>query len=66
MKALSGHEFARVLERHGWRLLRVRGSHHLYGKGPQRIAVPVHGNRALKIGLQRDLMKAAGLTEADL
>ena len=66
MKALSGREFARVLERHGWQLLRVRGSHHLYGKGTQRIVVPVHGNRTLKIGMQRDLMKSAGLTEADL
>lgn len=31
MKAISGREFARVLARHGWRLLRVVGSHHVCG-----------------------------------
>jgi len=31
MKALSGRELARVLESHGWTLLRVQGSHHIYG-----------------------------------
>jgi len=25
MKAISGREFARLIERHGWRLLRVTG-----------------------------------------
>ena len=44
----------------------MRGSYQLYGKGAQRIVVPVHGNRTLKSGLQRDLMQAAELTEADL
>ena len=66
MKAISGRDLARILERHGWRLIRARGSHHLYGKGERRIVVPIHGNRALKIGMQRDLMKQAGLTEDDL
>jgi predicted RNA binding protein YcfA (HicA-like mRNA interferase family) len=68
MKAVSGKEFARVLERHGWSLLRVVGSHHVYGKAgnPARISVPIHGNRPLKIGLLRHLLNVAGLTEDDL
>ncbi len=66
MRAVSGRAFARILERKGWRLLWVRGSHYLYGNGAQRIVVPVHGNRTLKTGLQRDLMRAADLTEDDL
>ncbi|MGQ0761543.1 MAG: type II toxin-antitoxin system HicA family toxin [Acidobacteriota bacterium] len=32
MKAISGKDFARLLERHGWSLLRINGSHHIYGK----------------------------------
>ena len=32
MKALSGRDFARLIERRGWQLLRVSGSHHIYGK----------------------------------
>ena len=42
-------------------LLRVRGSHHVYGKPGERarISVPVHGNEPLKRGLLLHLMKLA-------
>lgn len=68
MRSVSGKEFARILERHGWSLLRVQGSHHIYGKDGSevRLSVPVHVNQALKTGLLRHLMKAAGLGEGDL
>ena len=68
MKAVSGKDFARILERHGWSLLRVQGSHHIYGKAGSdvRLSVPIHGNRPLKTGLIHHLMKLAGITEADL
>lgn len=68
MKSVSGKELCRVLERHGWALLRVQGSHHIYGQtGEQaRLSVPVHGNRDLKQGLLRHLLRIAGLTERDL
>ena len=68
MKPVSGKTFARCLERHGWSLLRVNGSHHVYGKSGMvaRITVPIHGSADLKIGLQRALMKSAGLSEGDL
>jgi len=67
MKSVSGKDFIKVLERKGWILLRVQGSHHIYGKpGSQiRLSVPVHRNEALKVGLCRHLMKMAGLTEKD-
>jgi len=68
MRAISGKDFCRVLEQHGWSLLRISGSHHIYGKAGVnvRISVPVHGNDSLKTGLLRHLMKLAGLTEDDL
>lgn len=67
MKALSGRELCKVLERKGWTLIRINSSHHVYGKaGARPIPVPVHGNRTLKGGTQRGIMKQAGLTEADL
>ncbi len=68
MRQLSGRELCRRLERHGWQLLRVRGSHHVYGKAGERarLSVPVHGNEPLKSGLQRHLLKLAGLNEASL
>ncbi len=68
MKSVSGKEFARILERHGWSLLRVQGSHHIYGKAGEdaRLSVPIHGNQTIKIGLLRHLMKLAGISESDL
>jgi predicted RNA binding protein YcfA (HicA-like mRNA interferase family) len=68
MKSMSGKELAKVLERHGWSLLRVQSSHHIYGKPGSnvRLSVPVHGNQTLKTGLLKHLLKLAGLTESDL
>ena len=69
MKAVSGKELCKALERKGWLLKRVRGSHHIYGH-PDRpdtiITVPVHGNRTLRTGTQHGIMRDAGLTQADL
>jgi predicted RNA binding protein YcfA (HicA-like mRNA interferase family) len=63
VKPLSGRQFCRLLERNGWSLLRIDGSHHVYGKPGHRarISVPVHGKAALKRGLQHRLMKLAGI-----
>jgi predicted RNA binding protein YcfA (HicA-like mRNA interferase family) len=65
MKSFSGKELIKILERHGWKLLRVSGSHHIYGKSGSivRLSVPVHGNSPLKIGLLRHLLQMAGLEE---
>jgi predicted RNA binding protein YcfA (HicA-like mRNA interferase family) len=61
MKQFSGKDVIKLLEQHGWQLLRVHGSHHIYGKTGSvvRLSVPVHGNRPLKVGLLRHLMKMA-------
>lgn len=67
MKHISGKEMCRVLERHGWALVRIRGSHHRFEKaGFPPVVVPVHGNKTLKAGTQREIMKTAGLTDDDL
>ena len=67
MKRVSGKEMCRALERQGWHLDRIRGSHHVYKNASgSLVSVPVHGNRTLKPGTQRGIMKDAGLTEADL
>jgi predicted RNA binding protein YcfA (HicA-like mRNA interferase family) len=68
VKSVTGKEFCRVLERNGWALLRVQGSHHIHGQAgnPARVSVPVHGNQDLKRGLLLHLLRMAGLTEDDL
>jgi predicted RNA binding protein YcfA (HicA-like mRNA interferase family) len=68
MKSVTGREFAKALERKGWELLRVQGSHHIYGKKGSivRLSVPVHGGQSLKVGLLRHLMKLAGISEKEI
>jgi predicted RNA binding protein YcfA (HicA-like mRNA interferase family) len=67
VKAVSGKEFCKALERKGWTLDRVSGSHHVYKRpGDPPVSVPVHGNDTLGTGLQRKLMKQTGITDSDL
>lgn len=44
MKSVTGKDLARVLEKHGWELKRISGSHHIYAKAgnPARISLPIH------------------------
>jgi predicted RNA binding protein YcfA (HicA-like mRNA interferase family) len=68
VKGVSGKAFAKAVERQGWTLLRIAGSHHIFGKSGEvaRLSIPIHGNQPLKLGLQRALMKLAGVEENDL
>jgi predicted RNA binding protein YcfA (HicA-like mRNA interferase family) len=68
VKTLSGKDLARRLEERGWSLLRVQGSHHIYGKEGSRVrlSVPVHGSRPLKTGLLRHLLNMADIDLDDL
>jgi predicted RNA binding protein YcfA (HicA-like mRNA interferase family) len=68
MRAIAGREFARMIERRGWQLLRVSGSHYIYGKAGSvvRLSVPIHGNRPLKTGLLRHLAKLAEIPDDEL
>jgi len=68
VKQLSGKQFAKLVELHGWNLLRVKGSHHIYGNAGStvRLSIPLHRNQPLKRGLLAHLAKLAGLKESDL
>jgi len=68
MKEVSGRELARILEKNGWKLARIRGSHHVYIKEGriERISIPIHGNKPLKMGLLRHFLKLAGIKKVDL
>lgn len=40
----------RKLERHGWRLERISGSHHIFGgQGRQKVSIPVHGGKVKRV-----------------
>jgi predicted RNA binding protein YcfA (HicA-like mRNA interferase family) len=68
VKWVSGRDFARIVERRGWTLLRISGSHHIYGKSGSvvRLSIPIHGNKPLKTGLLRHLAKLAEISDDDL
>ena len=68
MKSISGKRLCRLLERRGWKRMRIRGSHHIYARSGSvvRISVPVHGDSTLKRGLQRYLMKLGEIDESEL
>jgi len=63
MKNISGKKLCKLLEENGWVLSRVTGSHHVYVKSGEdaHIVVPVHGNKEIKTGLLKAILKTAGL-----
>jgi len=65
VKNISGKELARLLEKNGWELKRIKGSHHVYTKEgrPARISIPIHGNKPLKVGLSNHLLKLADIED---
>jgi predicted RNA binding protein YcfA (HicA-like mRNA interferase family) len=68
MRSITGREFVRMIERRGWQLLRINGSHHIYGRlgSVVRLSVPIHGNRPLKTGLLGHLAKLAEIPDDEL
>ena len=68
MKSISGKDFIKILQRKGWSLKRINGSHHIFTHPFKQeiISVPVHKNEDLKIGLLKKLMSIANIIEADL
>ncbi len=68
MKTVSGKRLCQLIEAKGWELKRINGSHHIYAKTGEisRISIPVHGNKSLKMGLQKYLTNIAGIDESEL
>ena len=61
----SGKEMLRFLQDQGFTLVRVRGSHHYLRRGEQCTSVPVHGNRPLRIGTLRSILRDVGLAPTE-
>jgi predicted RNA binding protein YcfA (HicA-like mRNA interferase family) len=64
VKRVSGRELMRILQRFGWQVERIRGSHHIM-RHPQHkgvtLSVAVHGNKTLPLGTQASILKDAGI-----
>ncbi|MCM1190634.1 MAG: type II toxin-antitoxin system HicA family toxin [bacterium] len=57
---MKGKELVKNLQKDGWELDRVSGSHHIMRKGDKIVSVPVH-NKDLKKGILHNLLKETGL-----
>jgi predicted RNA binding protein YcfA (HicA-like mRNA interferase family) len=68
MKSISGKKLCKVLEKLGWILVRIKGSHYIYTRQNTTtiIVVTIHGNRDLPIGTLKGILKDAGLNEDDI
>ncbi len=58
---MTGKEIIKQLEKYGWEVLRVCGSHHRMGKDNLRTTVPVHGNRDIGKGLLAEIERQTGV-----
>ena len=65
LPTLSGRTVIKMLLRSGFVVDRIVGSHHILtmpGEPAHTVTVPVHGNRDLKPGTLRSIIRQAGLT----
>ncbi|MBE9219855.1 MULTISPECIES: type II toxin-antitoxin system HicA family toxin [Dolichospermum] len=68
MKSISGKKLCKLVEKKGWILKKITGSHYIYEKPDESkiISIPVHRNQDLKLGTLKSIMKIAELVEDDL
>ncbi|HEY8009413.1 MAG TPA: type II toxin-antitoxin system HicA family toxin [Rudaea sp.] len=58
---MNGRQVIKALESHGFKVLRVSGSHHILGNGARKTTVPVHGTVDLKVGTLKSIEKQTGV-----
>ncbi|HET6878653.1 MAG TPA: type II toxin-antitoxin system HicA family toxin [Pirellulales bacterium] len=61
---VTGAQACRAFAKFGFVLDRIRASHHILRKPgfPNVLSVPIHGNKALKKGTLRTLIRDAGIS----
>jgi predicted RNA binding protein YcfA (HicA-like mRNA interferase family) len=58
---MTGRELIKQLEKNGWILDRIHGSHHIMVNKERTLSVPVHGGKDLGKGLLNKLLKEGGI-----
>ena len=58
---MKSSDFHRLIQKNGWRLLRVSGSHYIYEKDGRTEPVPYHGSKEMGEGLRKSLIKKMDL-----
>lgn len=64
MKPIAGLDLLRLLTDAGWRVRRIKGSHHVLTKPGETkiISLPIHGNKEIKPGLATKIARDAKLS----
>jgi len=60
---MKSSELIRLLKRDGWFVIRQTGSHMMmkHSEKPGQIVVPNHGNQEMGKGLEKKILKDAGI-----
>ena len=58
---MSGKELIKQLQKEGWIVVRIEGSHHVMKKGSKTVIVPVHSNKDIPKGLLNRILKDSDL-----
>ncbi|OFZ67339.1 MAG: hypothetical protein A2V79_07790 [Betaproteobacteria bacterium RBG_16_56_24] len=58
---MNGNDIIKRLKADGWRVKRIRGSHHMMVKEGRVIPVPVHGTADIGKGLLADIERQTGV-----
>ena len=61
---VKAREVIGILERSGWHIDHVTGSHYImrHPQKTERTTIPYHGNRDIKIAVIRSIVSQAGMT----
>jgi predicted RNA binding protein YcfA (HicA-like mRNA interferase family) len=64
---ISGKELLSTLQRNGFTLVHIRGSHHYLRKegSPKLVVVPVHGSSIVPPGTMKSILNQAELTTSE-
>ncbi len=66
-KRYSGKELIKILSRHSFQVVRIKGSHHFLKHEDGRCTtVPVHGNEQIGTGLLVKILRDVELKKEDL
>ena len=57
---MRGKELVSLLQKDGWQIVRIKGSHHIMKKGNQIEVIPVH-DKDLPKGLMESIIKRTGI-----
>lgn len=67
LRPVPGKQVIKVLERKGWYVKRVRGSHHImrHPEIPDACPVPVHRSRPVPVGTLGNILRTTGISREE-